>query len=165
MAVVDYLIFGVVAISALMGLARGFVREILSLMIWALAVVLALAFADELAVMLPARIEGASLRFVSAFAIVFVATLVAGSVVQWMVGRVVQATGLSGADRLIGLVFGGLRGAIVCLVAVIAVRPFTAQQSWWLESRAIPLLGAFESDLMQAFSSVGELVNRLREKR
>lgn len=165
MAVVDYVIVGVIAISALMGLARGFVREVLSLVIWALAVVLALAFADEFAAVLPSRIEGASLRFVSAFVIVFIATLIAGSIVQWLVTRMIQATGLSGTDRLIGLVFGALRGSVVCLVAVIAMRPFTAQQSWWLESRAIPALGAFESDLMQVFSSVGEMVGRLREKR
>ena len=164
-AVVDYVIVGVIAISALVGLVRGFVREFLSLVIWALAVMLALAFADQLAAMLPSLIEGASLRFVVAFAIVFIATLVAGAVVQWLITRVVQATGLSGADRLIGLVFGALRGSVVCLVAVIAVRPFTAQQSWWLESRAIPVLGAFESDLMHAFSSVSEMVSRLREKR
>ncbi len=62
---VDYVIVGVIAISALIGLVRGFVREVLSLAIWALAVMLALAFADELAAMLPKRIEGASLRFVT----------------------------------------------------------------------------------------------------
>ncbi|HEY6600087.1 MAG TPA: CvpA family protein [Pseudomonadales bacterium] len=165
MTVVDYVILGVIGISALMGLARGFVREVLSLVIWALAVVLGLAFADELVPLLPSRIEGASLRFVSAFAMVFIATLVAGSLVQWVITRMVHATGLSGTDRLVGLVFGALRGAVVCLVAIIAVRPFTAQQSWWLESRAIPVLGAFESDLMHAISSVGDIVSRLREKR
>jgi membrane protein required for colicin V production len=164
-AMADYVILGVVAISALMGLVRGFVREILSLAIWTLAVVLALAFADEFAAQLPARIEGASLRFASAFALIFIATLVAGAIVQSLVRSVVHATGLTGADRFIGLVFGALRGAVVCLVAVIAVRPFTAQQSWWLESRAIPVLGAFEADLMHAFSSIGDMVSRLREKR
>ena len=165
MAIVDYVVIAVIAISALMGLVRGFVREVLSLVIWALAVVLALALAEELALLLPSGVEGASLRFVTAFAIVFVATLVVGALVQWAVMRMVHATGLTGIDRLIGLGFGALRGAVVCLVAVIAVRPFTAQQSWWQESRVIPVLGAFESDLMHAVSWSGEWVGKFRDKK
>jgi len=165
MVAVDYVILCIIAISALMGLARGFVREVLSLAIWALAVILALAFADQLVVLLPKRIEGESLRFVAAFAAIFVGTLLIGSVTQWLIGRMVETTGLSGTDRLIGLVFGALRGAVVCIVAAIALRPFTADQVWWQESRAIPALGAFEADVMQAFSSGGDLVNKLREKR
>jgi len=165
MAAVDYVVLSIIAISALIGLARGFLREILSLAIWALAVILALAFADQMVVLLPKRIDGESLRFVAAFAVIFVGTLLAGAVVQWLIGRMVETTGLSGTDRLVGLVFGALRGAVVCIVAAIALRPFTAEQAWWQESRAIPALGAFEADVMRAFSSAGDLVNKLREKR
>jgi|APFre7841882724_1041349.scaffolds.fasta_scaffold79525_2 membrane protein required for colicin V production len=165
MVVVDYVILSIIAISALIGLARGFLREILSLAIWALAVILALGFADQMVPLLPKRIDGESLRFVAAFAVIFVGTLLAGAVVQWLVGRMVATTGLSGTDRLIGLVFGALRGAVVCIVAAIALRPFMAEQAWWQESRVMPALSAFEVDVMQAFSSGGDLVNELREKR
>jgi membrane protein required for colicin V production len=165
MVVVDYVILSIIAISALIGLARGFLREILSLAIWALAVILALGFADQMVPLLPKRIDGESLRFVAAFAVIFVGTLLAGAVVQWLVGQMVASTGLSGTDRLIGLVFGALRGAVVCIVAAIALRPFMAEQAWWQESRVMPALSAFEVDVMQAFSSGGDLVNELREKR
>lgn len=164
MAAADYVVLTIIVISALMGLARGFVREILSLAIWALAVILGLAFADQLAPLLPKRIDGASLRFVAAFSAIFVGTLLTGAIVQWLIKQLVETTGLSGMDRLIGLLFGALRGAVVCIVAAIALRPFAAEQSWWRESRAIPALGAFETDVMRAFSSAGDLVNKLREK-
>ncbi len=148
-----------------MGLTRGFVREVLSLAIWAIAVMLAVGFSEHVAKMLPARLEGESLRFITAFAVVFVGALVIGAIVQWLLQRLIATTGLSGTDRLLGLLFGGLRGGVVCIVAVIALRPFAVEQSWWQTSRAIPVLSAFESDLLHAVSLAGDMVNRLREKR
>ena len=165
MAVVDYVVVGIVAISALIGLARGFIREVLSLAIWIIAVTFAIGFSGDIAAALPKRLEGESLRFVTAFAVIFVGALVAGGIVQWVVKRLVETTGLSGTDRLLGLMFGGLRGAVVCLVTVVALRPFASEQPWWHASRAIPELSAFESDLMRAVSAAGDVVNRLREKR
>ena len=64
---------------------------------------------------LPKRLEGDSLRYVTAFTLVFVGTLVIGAMAQWIVSRLVQTTGLSGTDRLLGLLSGGLRGAVVCI--------------------------------------------------
>jgi len=165
LAVADYVIVGIVAISALIGLARGFVREVLSLAIWGVTVILAVGFAGDIAASLPKRLEGDSLRYVAAFTLVFVGALVIGALAQWIVSRLVQTTGLSGTDRLLGLLFGGLRGAVVCIVAVIALRPFANEQPWWRASHGIPMLSAFESDVMHVFSSAGEMVNRLREKR
>ncbi len=165
MAAADYVIVGIIAISALIGIARGFVREVLSLAIWGVAVILAVAFSDDVAASLPKRLDDDSLRYITAFALVFVGTLVAGALAQWIISRLVQTTGLSGTDRLLGLLFGGLRGAVVCIVAVIALRPFANEEPWWRASHGIPMLAAFESDVMHVFSSAGAMVNRLREKR
>jgi membrane protein required for colicin V production len=165
MAAIDYVVIAILIISALIGLSRGVVREVLSLTIWALAVILALMFADRLAEVLEGRIAGASMRYVAAFAMIFVTTLLAGGIVQWLVMRLVETTGLSGTDRLIGLLFGGLRGAVVCIVAAIALRPFVAEQSWWQASRLIPALGKFEADVLSAVSTTSEFVSKLREKR
>jgi membrane protein required for colicin V production len=162
---VDYVIVGIVAVSAMIGLVRGVVREVLSLAVWALAVILALTFSDQLADALANRIDSTSVRYVAAFVMIFVATLIVGGIVQWLVMRLVETTGLTGTDRLIGLVFGGLRGAVVCIVAVIALRPFVADESWWQASRIIPALGKFESDVLAAVSSAGDFVTELRRKR
>jgi membrane protein required for colicin V production len=165
LAVADYVIVSIIAISAVIGLARGFVREVLSLAIWGVAMIFAIGFAGDIAASLPKRLEDESLRYVTAFSIVFVGTLVIGALVQWIVSRLVQATGLSGTDRLLGLLFGGLRGAVVCIVAVIALRPFAYEQPWWHASRGIPMLSAFESDVMHVFASAAAMVSQLREQR
>jgi membrane protein required for colicin V production len=162
---VDYVIVGIVAISAVIGLVRGVMREVLSLVIWALAVVLALTFSDQLADDLASRIDGPSVRYVAAFAMIFIATLMVGGFVQWLIMRLVETTGLTGTDRLIGLLFGGLRGAVVCIVAVIALRPFVAEEPWWQASRIIPALGKFESDVMAGVSSVSDFVSELRKRK
>jgi membrane protein required for colicin V production len=165
MAAIDYVVIAILVVSALIGLVRGVVREVLSLAIWAFAVIFALAFADRLAEALVGRMEGESVRYVAAFAMIFVTTLLVGGIVQWLVMRLVETTGLSGTDRLIGLLFGGLRGAVVCIVAAIALRPFVADQSWWQASRLIPALGKFEADVLTAVSSTSEFVSKLREQR
>ena len=165
MAVVDYVVVGIVAVSALIGLARGFAREVLSLVIWGVAVAVALTFAEQFAFALPKRIEGDSLRFVIAFASIFVAALIVGGLVQWLLKQLISTTGLSGTDRLFGLLFGGLRGAVVCIVAIIALRPIAAEQNWWRASRAVPILEAFESQVTGVMDDVGEWVDRIRRKR
>jgi membrane protein required for colicin V production len=164
-AIIDYAIIAIIAVSALIGLSRGFVREVLSLAIWGIAVMLALTFSDEIAASLPKRIEGESLRFIVAFVLVFVGALIVGGLVQWLLRQLIQSTGLSGTDRLLGLIFGGLRGAVVCIVAMIAIRPVAAEQGWWQTSRAVPVLETFESQVTGALSSVGDWFNRMRQKR
>jgi membrane protein required for colicin V production len=164
-AIIDYAVIAIVAVSALIGLSRGFVREVLSLVIWGIAVMLALTFSEQIAVSLPKSIEGSSLRFIVAFASVFVGALIVGAIVQWLLKHLIETTGLSGTDRLLGLLFGGLRGAVICIVAMIAIRPMASEQNWWQTSRAVPVLETFESQVTGAMSFVGDWFNRIRQKR
>ena len=147
-----------------MGLSRGFVREVLSLVIWSLAVILALTFSDDVAAALPKEF-GESFRYPEAVAIVFIGTLIVGGIVQWLIRRLVETTGLSGTDRLLGLLFGGLRGAVVCILAMVALRPFVGEQPWWQASRTLPVLGSFESDVTTVIASAGEWISRPRHNR
>jgi membrane protein required for colicin V production len=164
-AIVDYAVIAIIAVSAFIGLSRGFVREVLSLAIWGIAVLLALTFSDEIALALPKTVEGDSLRFIIAFVLAFVSALIVGAVVQWLLKQLIETTGLTGTDRLLGLLFGGLRGAVVCIVAMIAIRPFAAEQGWWQTSRAVPVLETFESQVTGAMVWVGDWFNRMRHKR
>src|SRR5215831_13164257 len=124
-----------------------------------------MTFADQIAASLPKRIEGESLRFVVAFAAVFLGALIAGALVQWLLKQLIESTGLSGTDRLLGLLFGCLRGAVVCIVAMIVVRPIAAEQNWWQTSRAVPVLETFEAQVTGALSSIGDWFDRIRQKR
>ncbi len=116
---VDIVIPGIIVISALFSLLRGFVREALSLLGWMAAFWVALTFAKNLADVFLAGISVPSLRIVVAFTILFVVTLVLTALVNRFAGQLVKKTGLSGTDRMIGMIFGIARGVIVVSVLVL----------------------------------------------
>jgi len=144
----DIVILAIVLLSALIGLVRGLLKEVLSLATWAAAVGLALFFTPQVADYLAGRIEDEVIRLPVAFAGIFFGTLIAGGLLQWLIGTLVETTGLSGTDRLLGFVFGGARGVLVCLVGLIALRTYAQNAEWWQASALVPGLLAFEQDLL-----------------
>ena len=103
---VDYGILGVIGLSALMSLLRGFVREALSLAGWVLALWVALTFTRELARGLPAGSTVPSVRLAVAFLGLFLAALLLTALVNFLAVHLVEKTGLSGPDRTLGVLFG-----------------------------------------------------------
>jgi membrane protein required for colicin V production len=136
---VDYLILGIVVLSALIGLWRGFVREAFALLTWFAAFWVALTFFKPFAPFFEGHIGDASARRVVAFAILFIAVLVIGALLGKLIGMLVEKTGLSGTDRLIGILFGLARGVLLVAALVLlgsaTVLPRTA---WWHRSVLIP---------------------------
>lgn len=143
----DYLILTLVGLSALFGLWRGFVKEVFALLTWMCALVLSLLFYRHLGELLPIGDAAANwVREGSAAVLIFVAVLIAGALLRSMIHGLVKATGLSGTDRILGLVFGVTRGAVIVLVLLIflpTVSPI-AEQNWWQASHLIPKFLGFE---------------------
>lgn len=144
----DIVVCLLILLSAMIGLARGLVKEVLSLIIWIAAFALSLLFAPTLAEILVGRVENDSIRMILAFAAVFVAALIAGAIVQWIIAKLIESTGLSGTDRLLGFLFGSIRGVLLCIVILIILRPFAEEALWWQQSIIIPELVAFEADVV-----------------
>lgn len=136
----DLVIAAIVAISVVIGLVRGFVVEVLSLLVWIAAVVLAMALGPQVSEWFGGSIELPSLRVALGYASVFIAVLVAGAIVVYLMRKLVQGTGLSGTDRMLGMLFGFARGAVVVVVLVLLLG-FTPlpRDPWWRESRALPV--------------------------
>lgn len=134
----DYAILGTIAISLLVGLLRGFIKEVFSLVVWAAAFVVAYRFADDVAGLLETQVSLPSARTAIGFIGLFIVVLVIGGLVNYLLGRLVESTGLSGTDRLLGGFFGIARG-VALVVAAILVAGFTPlpADGWWKESRFI----------------------------
>ncbi len=112
----DYAVIAVFLISLALGVWRGFVYEVLSLAGWPLAFVLSKLFAAGVAPMMPAEQE--AMRTALAYALVFVAALIAWAGLVWLLSKLVKAVGLGWLDSVLGALFGLLRGALVVLVLV-----------------------------------------------
>lgn len=135
MSWLDFIIIGIIALSALISLVRGFVKESISLASWILAGFIALRYFEPMAQLLAPYIESPTIRTGSGFAILFVCTLIVGAIVNYMASQMVSKTGLSGTDKSLGVVFGGARGAlIVTMVVLLAGLTPMPSEPWWQES-------------------------------
>lgn len=131
----DFAFLGVIGVSVLIGLIRGFVREVISVVVWVAAFWVAARYSGQAAALLEPWLASAMLRLVIGFAGLFIATLVVGAFVSYLARAMVGRTGLSGTDRVLGLVFGGLRGALlVGLVVLGAGLTGLPNASWWQAS-------------------------------
>ncbi|HNR91219.1 MAG TPA: CvpA family protein [Dokdonella sp.] len=153
----DYAIAGVLALSVLIGLWRGFIGEVLALACWVLAFWVAWMFGPLLAERFSA-ISVPSVRVMLAYGLCFVAVLMAGALVSFLLRKLVSGSGLSGTDRLLGMVFGLVRGAAV-VVLVVMLMKFTpvVRDDWWQASQLRP---TFEEGAHWVTSRLPEEVSR-----
>ncbi len=155
---VDYLLIGLVVISTLLSLMRGFVREALSLVSWAVAFYVATRFSYRLAGYFESWLAAPSARLALGFAVLFAMVLFLGALVTKLVCQVVNATGLTGTDRTLGMVFGFARGLVVVAVLVMmaGLTPLP-QDPWWDQSILLPhvqpLIEWVQSVLPESISS------------
>jgi membrane protein required for colicin V production len=153
----DYAILAVVAISVLVGALRGFIKEVFSLFVWAAAFFVAYHYGGDVAAMMEGAVSLPSARTAMGFIGLFVAVLLVGGLLNYLLGRLVASTGLSGTDRLLGGLFGAARGLalVVATLLVAGLTPIPADP-WWTESttisRMMPLVGWAASYLPESIA-------------
>lgn len=127
--------------SMLIGLLRGLVVELMSILIWCTALFMAWRFGPRLADLFADQVELSSLRIFFGYGLVFVATLLIGGLLLFATRRLIRGTGLSATDRWFGLFFGLARGLLLVLLLMIMVglTPLP-QQRWWRNSAALAAL-------------------------
>ncbi|GAB3664389.1 CvpA family protein [Ramlibacter alkalitolerans] len=135
MAVLDWVVLAVLAASVLLGLWRGLVYEVLSVLNWVAAFVLAQWLAPRVAERMPIGHAGDSIRYAAGFVVVFIAALFALGLLAWLTKKLVAASGLAPVDRVLGAVFGLVRGAVAVLALAVVVHLTGLKNSgWWTES-------------------------------
>lgn len=134
----DIAILVVILISCLISLVRGFVKESISLATWLVAGFIALKYHPAMSQLLAPYIESPTIGLAVAFAVLFILTLIVGAIVNYMISQLVSKTGLSGTDKMLGMLFGAARGVlIVSMVVLFAGLTPIPSESWWQESMMV----------------------------
>jgi membrane protein required for colicin V production len=160
---VDVVILGIIFLSALVGLARGLIREAMSLVVWLSAIGVGYLLHKGVAAALTPYIAQPTVRLAVAFVGIVVLVLIVGAILSALLNALIEKTGLTWIDRLLGVVFGAVRGFILVTMAVfLAALTPVVDEPWWKESGAIPvcqqtadwLLGLVPSVIQDQFKKV-----------
>ncbi len=140
MTIFDYLVLFVLVSSVVISTMRGLVKEILSLLGWVVAFVVANAYGAGLAPLLPELIPGETVRLMVAFVALFLGVRILMGLLSLALGALIEASGLSLADRGLGGLFGLARGVVIVLAAVILCSMTSIpQQDFWKDALLSPL--------------------------
>lgn len=135
----DYLVIAAFIISAAVGVMRGFLREAVAFVTWLIALFFAWHFSDLIEPHLGGLLAGSYVRPWAARVIIVLLILLLGAGVGSLLGRFVRLSIFSGMDRLLGFVFGILRGAVLFGVFVILAQLLRLDgDRWWHQSLLIP---------------------------
>jgi membrane protein required for colicin V production len=134
-APLDWVFLAVLLASFLLGMLRGLVYEVLSVMSWLAAFVLAQWLAPQAGSWLPMATSAEPVRYAAGFAVVFILAVFAGGLVAWGMRKLVEAAGLRPVDRVLGAAFGLVRGVVLLLAAAVVVNMTPLRTAaWWTES-------------------------------
>jgi membrane protein required for colicin V production len=136
---IDYAIIGVVSFGLMIGLLRGFSLEAYSLLFWVLATGVSLIFSRYFSVFLESTISSFLPKIATSFALLFLITLIVGTLIRLLLGESIKNHDLTLIDHLGGFIFGGIRGMFVVVILVL-LAGLTAlpDDLWWKESKLLP---------------------------
>ena len=139
MPIIDILIAVVLTISIVIGVVRGFVKEAISITALLLAIWAALSFGPSVGEISDSWISSKELQTWFGRVVVFTLILALGGLVGWAISKLVRLSVLSGVDRLVGAIFGAVRGVLfVALFILAGDYAGFSNDNWWKQSKLIP---------------------------
>jgi membrane protein required for colicin V production len=152
----DYIIIGVLSVSMLLGMARGFIRESIALLAWLGGIWLAWRYAPLLQPYLDSMPGGELAQAWTARAIILITVLIVGWLVATILTYMLRHSGLSiTIDRLLGMLFGVLRAAVVIALVILLAQYLQLEQTrWWKRSTLLPYATA-TAGWIQGFAETG----------
>jgi membrane protein required for colicin V production len=143
LAALDWIILSILLLSMALGAWRGLVYEVLSVLGWLAAFIVAQLYAATVGQMLPISGATDALRYAAGFVITFIATAFAAGLLSWLAKKLIETVGLRPVDRTLGAFFGLLRGALILLAATTAVLMTPLSEGdWWKQSAGAGFLSA-----------------------
>lgn len=133
----DLIIFGIMSLSVLIGIIRGFIKELISLVTWVVAICLSVMYASPLSEHMTFT-KIALVKSLTAFLLVFIGIVFVGAIINYMIGGLVRKTPFSLPDRILGSIFGVLRGVVfVTILILIAGLTPLPEEEWWKNSYGV----------------------------
>ncbi|HIG0327199.1 TPA: CvpA family protein [Legionella pneumophila] len=157
---VDIAIVAIIALSVLTGLFRGFVKELVALCVWVLAIWLGFNYSQSLDPWLSSYIQEQSVRTVIGFIIILFATLFVGGVVNAILSFILKRAGLSGTDRTLGMGFGFLRGVFIVALIMVAVKMTSLPYQEY--SQKSKLYARFDPVVALLYSHLPEFIRQVK---
>ena len=160
MNMVDFAILAVIGVSVVISFIRGFIKEAFSLTIWGSAYFFASYYYLSLASFFT-QIESDTLRKSLAFLALFVVVLLIGAIVNYVIAKLVEKTGLSGTDRFLGVIFGGVRSILILSAVLFFIDMFTSipNSQWWQDSLLIPYFRLVIEPLFEHLESMSSFLS------
>ncbi|QRN03765.1 CvpA family protein [Legionella sp. MW5194] len=119
---VDLVILSIIGLSVITGLFRGFIKELIALVVWILALWLAYNYTDVVGPWFQPYIQDPTARKGAGFVVILLSTLLVGAIVNAILGFILKRTGLSGTDRLLGMAFGFVRGVFIVSLIMLVIQ-------------------------------------------
>lgn len=165
MTPVDYILLGIVLVSVLFGAIRGFLRESIALLGWLVGLWMAWRYAALVQPYLGGLLRDTPLQIWVARLVVLIAVVACAWLLGSLLGYVVQRSGLTlGVDRILGAVFGLVRGAVIVGFAVmLGEAADLPSEPWWKASKVLPL-GQDMAVVLRGYVETGrQVVEDIRE--
>jgi membrane protein required for colicin V production len=143
LAALDWIILAILLLSMALGAWRGLVYEVLSVLGWVAAFIVAQLYAATVGQLLPMQGATDALRYAAGFVLSFIASAFAAGLLAWLAKKLIETVGLRPVDRTLGAFFGLLRGVLILLAAatVVLMTPLKEGQ-WWKQSAGAGVLSA-----------------------
>ena len=155
MPIIDIIIAIALAVSIIIGFVRGFVKEAISIAALLLAIWAALYFGPVVGDISQSWLTSEEARVWFGRILVFAIILSVGGLLGWGISKLIRMSVLSGADRMLGSVFGAVRGVVLVALLVIAGQySGFSNDDWWLDSRWLPYFEVV-ADWIKVMAPVG----------
>lgn len=156
---VDLSIIAIIGLSVLTGMFRGFVKELVALCIWALAVWVAYNHSASLDPYLQKYIHDQTARTIAGFVIIMIAILVIGGIFNAIVGFILKKSGLSGTDRILGMGFGFVRGIFLVALVMVVIKMTSLPHETY--SRESTLYARFDPVVAWLYSYIPGIIKQV----